>query len=790
MFSASKTKQVAASGGITKSLRFRSSASASLARTPSSNGSSTKSTMSFWTKRGTLASNLNLYDDSVGSGTIFNMFFNTSDQLQIYVNGSGTGLTTTQVFRDVSSWYHIVVAIDTTQATASNRILIYINGVVVTAFTGTATYYGLNANVLINSTTDNYRICRAYDGYLAALYWIDGQALAPTSFGATDATTGVWQPKAYTGTYGTNGFYLTFANATSTTALGYDTSGNSNNLTVTSISLSTGSTYDSMNDYPVLTSAIASNYAVLNPNATGTAALSNGNLYASRTSGVGPGSGTTLATVGVSSGKWYWEIYIVNNGGSSGSLGIGIVPSNYAYTTGWVGDSTASTGYYGNGAFYGNTAGSTTPPTYTTGDTIGIALDMNALTVAFYKNNSITSTITGVTGNIVMPAICIYDAVSAVLSANFGQQPFTYTPPSGFVALNTYNLPTPTIVQGNKYMDATTYTGNSSTQNIVNAGGFKPDLVWIKSRSGAFDNNLFDSVRSSGYVLCSNNTSGESNYSAYFTGINSNGFSLASSTLMNSSSYTYVGWQWQAGQGSGSSNTNGSITSTVSASTTAGFSVVTYTGTGANATIGHGLGVAPSMIIVKGKTGTSSVDHWDVYHSSIGATQVLWLESSSAAITTSYSWNNTAPTSSVFTVGSGAQVNGTSTTYVAYCFAPISGFSAFGSYTGNGSATGPFVYCGFKPRYVMVKCVTAVAGTTGDGWHIEDTARNTYNSLAYDLLASSNLDEASIGTNNYYINFLSNGFQIATSNGYINNSGTQFIYMAFASNPFKYANAQ
>jgi hypothetical protein len=366
-----------------------------------------------------------------------------------------------------------------------------------------------------------------------------------------------------------------------------------------------------------------------------------------------------------------------------------------------------------------------------------------------------------------------YDTGSTVW-ANFGQRPFSYTPPTGFVALNTYNLSDSTIVKGNTVMDATLYTGTLLSNAITNAAAFKPDLVWVKSRSAATDNELTDSVRGVTKSITSNSTAAEATDVQGLTAFNSNGFTVGTNTNYNNLTATYVGWQWQAGQGSTSSNTNGSITSTVSVNASAGFSVVTYTGTGSAATVGHGLGVAPSWIVVKRRDASSQ---WNVYHSSIGATGRLYLDATDATNTSSAPWNNTAPTSSVFTVGTASDTNASASTIVAYCWTPIAGFSAFGSYTGNGSADGPFVYTGFRPRWVMFKRTDSTSS-----WTIWDTAMNTYNVVGNGLYADLSNAES---TGNSAFDYLSNGFKVRNSFANINSSGGTYIYMAFAENPFK-----
>jgi hypothetical protein len=248
---------------------------------------------------------------------------------------------------------------------------------------------------------------------------------------------------------------------------------------------------------------------------------------------------------------------------------------------------------------------------------------------------------------------------------------------------------------------------------------------------------------------------------------------------MNKNAETYVAWQWKA-NGAGSSNTAGSITSTVSANTTSGFSIVTYTGTGANATVGHGLGVAPSMIFIKCRNAGAN---WLVYHISLGNTKGVVLNATQAESTDSTYWNNTSPTSTVFSLGSGGAANGNTNTHVAYCFAPVAGYSAFGSYTGNGSADGPFIYTGFKPNFVMVK----QTNTSGNSWWMFDGVRSPTNAVYNRLVA--NLSDAEY-SNSSTFDFLSNGFKLRFSDTAWNGSGSTYIYAAFAESPFKYSLAR
>ena len=766
---------------LNNSLRFRRSATASLTRTTSFSG--TTNTLSLWVKRGELGTRQALFGyTNYSNNALYLQFINDNLDFANLTSGSyNATLSTTQVFRDPSAWYHIVFVFDTTQATAANRLRLYINGQQVTAVT--ATYPAQNTSLqLANSLLwsigrEGTNNSQCFDGYLTDINFIDGQALEPYYFGNNDAN-GVWKPIAYKGTYGTNGFYLTFGNTTSTTTLGYDSSPNGNNWTTNNISLTAGTTYDAMTDVPTNTSATVANYAVMNPIAPSASSyISNGNLTVT----VNNGSVIFGSTITLNGGKFYCEFDVTSLGGAG---------------TGYIGiyNGTAQWWYQNDGQKYLNGTSSAYGATWTTGDNIGVAFDDTTGTLTFYKNGASQGAIsTGVSPNLNYTFSCIGgSATSRTYNANFGQRPFSYTPPTGFVALNTYNLPTPTILQGNKYMDATLYTGNGSTQVVVNNAQFKPDFVWAKARSAAAGHVLEDTVRGFGSTttLASEATGAEGAYSAfgYMSASNSNGFTVnaGSSTAENTNfnGRTYVGWQWQAGQGSTSSNTSGSITSTVSVNTTAGFSVVTYTGTGANATVGHGLGVAPKMMIFKNR---SSAVNWGIYHASLGSgspqTYVMQFDTAAQYGPSATYWNSTAPTSSVFSLGTLNNTNQSSNTYVAYCWAEIAGFSKFGSYTANASTDGPFIYTGFRPKYILIK-----GSVAGNNWVTLDTSRSTYNQVAAYLLPNVSNAEGTAGD---YIDILSNGFKIRDSGSDVNySSGATYIYAAFAENPFKNANAR
>ena len=729
---------------VNNSLRFRAAATATLTRTPSVAGNRQKWTWSGWVKLGGLTTTQVLFGAGQNATTGIDFGYQSTNTFFYSINGVGT-FQTTALYRDPSAWYHVVFAFDSTQATQANRSILYVNGVNVQFSTNGVVQ---NNNYDVNNTITQYfgqsGVSTQYlDGYIAEVNFVDGQQLTASSFGTFD-TNGVWQPINYSGTYGTNGFHLTFGNTSSVANLGLDSSGNGNTWTVNNISLTAGTTYDSMTDSPTVTSASVANYATFNPLwQSRTNSPTNGNLdYAASSVGIG--------TIGMSSGSYYWEI--------------------------------TSTGGTTTAALYSATASSSIG--VTTGLTYGFRFNATTGVFDYTTNGSLfTNIATGLTSGPYFPYVSTAAATTA--SFNAGQRPFSYTPPTGFNALNTYNLPTVTIPNGALYMAASTYTGTGATQTIndgtnnsINAT-FQPDFVWIKSRSAATDHALYDVVRGATLDLASNTTAAETTQATGLTAFGSTGFTIGALAKINTSAATYVGWQWKA-NGSGVSNTNGSITSTVSANTTAGFSIVSYTGTGANATVGHGLGAQPQLVIIKDR---NDATNWAVNHVSIwsAGTGILYLNLTNAVSADATFWNSTNPTSSVIYLGTNASVNGSGKQNVAYCFAAVAGYSAFGSYTGNGSTDGPFAYVGFRPRYVMIKRTDS----TGD-WYIWDTSRNTYNVVGEELYA----DSSAAGSTATDLDILSNGFKIRTTTSAINASGGTFVYACFSENPFNSSRAR
>ena len=546
---------------------------------------------------------------------------------------------------------------------------------------------------------------------------------------------------------------------------------------------------------------VRGNYATLNPLDNYLNTLSDGNLKV-----VISGLYATRATISVSSGKWYWEA--TNLGGTNNALMIGIsdatVPiasSTWQGANGWY--------YYGfNGNKYTSNASAAYGAAYTTNDVVGVALDCDAGTLTFYKNGvSQGVAYTGLGGKTLSANIGSGGATqNAVI--NFGQRPFAYTAPSGFKALCTQNLPPVDVgatstTQAGKYFNAVTYTGNGTDGRTVTGVGFNPDLVWVKGRSNAGANVLADAVRGSDKNLYTNLTDAETNPITGASGggigtVTTDGFVLEQGTvnmdLVNTSARTYVAWNWNAGgsnqtisvgQYSTSPNVP-SIASTVRANTTSKFSIVTYTGNGTNgATVGHGLGTTPAMVIIKSRslTGTTPSASWIVWHRSIS--QAIQTDTTIAltGFTGATVLNSTAQST---TYGFDAQVNGSTQTYVAYCFAPVAGYSAFGSYTGNGDPNGPFVYTGFRPRYILVKRTDSA-----DNWAVYDTARDSYNQSSKQLRPDATTNELDpAGSPAVYYDLLSNGFKNRGSNSQCNANGGTYIYACFAENPFKYSLAR
>ena len=578
------------------------------------------------------------------------------------------------------------------------------------------------------------------------------------------------------GTY----IYMAFADKREA-AFWLDQSGNNNdfennNLTESDISL----------DSPT------NNFCTLNPLAGNTAiALKEGNLTASPSAQ----AGNKQANFGMSSGKWYWELYIQTYS-SNQTHGITYnesYPTDYAYNYGYNADGTKYIGY--TNSAYGSS--------FTAGDTLSFALDMDAGTLTAYKNNVSQGVLVSGLTETMFPLVRT-DGTGTIV-ANFGQDSsfagnktaqgntddngrgdFYYAPPTGYLALCTANLEVPDAMNPaldnspQDYFNTVLYTGDGTSSKAVTGVGFAPDFIWIKARSAAYNNALFDKVRGINRYLNSNLTNAETYHTSYLDSFDADGFHPDIGGGINGSGVTFASWNWKA-NGSGVSNTDGSITSTVSANTDAGFSIVSYTGTGSAATVGHGLSQAPEFVITKNRDGANS---WLVQGDNIGspsAGDYLHLDLTQAKNTSA--GVNTTFGASTMTLDVSSTYNGSTVDYIAYCFHSVEGFSKFGSYTGNGSTDGTFVYTGFTPAFWLVK-----ADANNESWKIIDNKRHGgYNLNDAQLTPSSSNAESNDGNG---VDFVSNGIKIRSAIGNWNSSGTTYIYMAFAENPFKYSTAR
>jgi hypothetical protein len=761
---------------IEQSLRFNSADSAYLNRTPGSAGNRKTWTFSCWLKLASLTQgerNILFGPAGVGGYGGVTIYQNNGLRFAHAWDPAGTDYIrqTAAVFRDPSAWYHVVYWCDTTQS--GTRWKIYVNGVEQTLETpsGNNGEPSQNTDLPINSTNAHYLggnpTYGYFSGYLAEVNFIDGSALDPEDFGEFDDN-GVWRPIKYAGSYTGNSFYLKFASGDGTDSSGLSNTWTANNFTTS------GTGTDVMSDTPT------TNFNTLNPairpyTATPAEVLSNGNLKLTCSSS--SVSGSSWSTMLITSGKWYWEATLATAGASNTTVGWCNSTEDAGRGTHVADLRTNGVCYLGdNGEKVINTTKTSYGDSFTTGDVIGASLDADAGTVTFYKNGVSQGDITGQSPQSDSAGwlAAVEGFNGTVWDVNFGQRAFAYTPPTGFKPLNTSNLSAPTVKDGSKNFNTVLWTGNGSTQSITGVG-FQPDFVWSKTRSpSGYGHWLGDVVRGGNERLASDSTQEGRTNEGNIT-FDTDGFSVTSThPSLNNNTSPIVAWNWKAG-GSGSSNTDGNVTSTVSANPTAGFSIVAYQSstTTKPLNVGHGLGVKPSFILTKNRDLGAS---WGGYHSALGATKGIFINSTSAAVTSTDYWNNTEPTSTVFTVydSNNTHSYGTTNNFIAYCFAEVEGYSKFGSYTGNGSSDGVFVHCGFSPRWIMWK-----ETTVGESWYIHDTARTPHN-VSTQMLRPNYSNAEATGDS---VDILSNGFKLRSGGAGANYSGRVYIFAAFAEHP-------
>jgi len=741
---------------ISNSVIFNDDDTSYLARTPGSAGDTKTFTISTWFKFANVGQTAMLYSGrstlSAPSNAFKSTIISTGEMRIFNLVGAATDweLKTTRLFRDPSAWYHIVISMDTTQATASNRLKLYINGVQETNFS-IETYPALNQTTEVNSNveqtwgvnrTDGGAYNSYLDGYLAESIVVDGQQLTSTDFGFFDDN-GDWQPINYSGIYGTNGFRLDYAVAPGTgNGAGTDVSGNVNHFTDVNLVAT-----DQVSDTPTINYPTG-NAVKLDPDIT----LSAGNLKTVTSVNDNHILFSTMALP--NTGKYYWEITYDNDSGGTGRFGSGIGLDSLGLE---AVSTDAASWIYLEGGTKVDTSSSAYGSVFNATDVVGNVFDADAGTLTFYLNGvSQGIAFTGLTGGPYFPIMLTN--FSSYGTMNFGASAFSQTQVAGTTKLNSSNLSTPAIADPGLFMNTITYNGTGAS-NALTGVGFQPDFNWIKKRSAAESHNLVDSVRGVGSNLASD-TNAIQDAVSRVASLDVDGFTVNNDVRVNTSAQAYVAWNWKK-------------------SVTAGFDIINpVLANTASQTISHNLGVKPDFII--GKFQNISGE-WAVYHSSLGATKFMRLNTNGVVATSANKWNNVEPTSTLITLGLDFQ-NASSFSGIFYAFTSVEGFSKFGTYIGNGSTDGPFVYCGFRPAFVLWKDTGGL-----DFWYIHDAVRSIANPSVLELNPNSTEGE---GGGSRDFDMLSNGFNCRSTDTHQNRSGGTFIFAAFAESPFKTSRAR
>lgn len=913
---------------IAQSLRFITANKTCLTKTLSQAGNDQTWTFSTWLKKSPHGTNYRIFTGGTPSGgSQFTSFMLQSDNTIRFYSYNGSSVIhdyrSTAQFNDVSAWYHFVVAYDTTNATAADRIKIYVNGTQITEWqSGYQNAPTQNFNSYINRNsqelnvgtyiggTSNANTDNFIEGYLAETVFIDGSQLAPTEFGRTNGD-GVWVNKTYDGSYSGNSFRFKY---NSSDGLGYDCSGLGNNFTANNfneyssavnvyfpvtgdaatVALGTtlrGTTPNGNGGTPITVnstnhmdvdfgrSATSHTLTITNSGSGVTIYVSpDGTANSWVASNVTNGSFTSGQTItaGDSSAFRYLRFtcgnYNVSNvtapvGGFTGDVDYKDTPtSNYptmnslfphtspqysgnwedgnlsagGHTTAWASAGSTmylpktgkwyaefeltntssyqnwyigvmsydtdfgnySTGYalvldHGNNVSETGTILAQGSGTFTQGDVVGIAVNMDTKTVEWFKNgvSHVSATAASSTwdsylndepgggGLFIQSRLYYYSGQR--LNINYGQRSFIYTPPAGYKALQSNELPEPEIKNGKEHFDAVSFTGTAGAKTITGLQ-FQPDLVWIKSSSHTTQSVVFDSVRgaSAGYHS-PYDTGNQETVHGSMTSFNSDGFTVgaaAGGELVNGGSRQYSAWCWKCDESFTPAVTGGLTNVSGKRNTKAGLSIVKFDGSLQNATIEHGLNSKPHFVWVKRVSGSTGPGDHVCWHISIGANNEYHMNNSGSATAfgASGTWNYTAPSDSVLSLGNYNTINASGNTMVAYIFAPVAGYSKFGRYRGNSSDNGPFVYTGFKPRFIILKKTIGANGS----WIMYDTVRDSSNPNTNSLTgADSNAAEVLSGNN---IDILSNGFKVRDPGSICNGSSqsVEISYLAFAEHPF------
>ena len=764
-----------------------------LTRTFDTGGDRKKWTISLWFKRcGAMNNRQGLFSVS---GSYFQVGPDSGFEEEIILyNGGGSGTLlswlTKRRFSDPTQWVNLVWSFDSAQAAAADRTTLSVDGIALSAddfqrlSDVSQDYEGsFNSNQLHQLATHSAVSTTPFNGYLAEICFIDSAVLGASSFGEVDSTTNRWVPKDVSGlTFGTTGFYLDMVDGN---ALGDDESGNTNDWAM--VNMDTTNKSNQFYDSPTR------NFAILDPGrGTSTSTYSNGNL--TQTSpGAATGAGTTPQPFGLTSGKWYWEMRMddgTNNERSMIMIQDDVILAANTWVRSRAGTYSGYRSYAGNAITSGDissTTGESTAygDTYTSGDVLSCAIDLDIGAIWWAKNGTWQASATeaeieaGDTSNAAQSGLasgawypCVQNNDSWSTTVNFGQHIyydstaltldttaggyFRYGVPDGFKAIN---------------VDA-----------LKESDSFQSAFSWIKNRDAADNHMLFDRVRGIYKDLHSNTTDVEVTNRDTLQRFLKQGATIGEDVQVNTFNERYVYWDWFIETtGSGSANTDGATdTTSTLVDTTSGVSISTYTGTGSATTFGHGLGAVPKFMICKERS--DAVSDWICYHNNIDSTPedyLIKLNTTAAKLDDATAWNDTAPTSTVFTVGTHAFTNDSGKTFVNYSFAEVEGFSSFGKYVGNGltAANGPFCYTGFKPEFVIFKDVDRAVSWMAMSYKFGP------NPNKWELLPDTN---GIMGSTYDAIDFLSNGFRVVNTVGYyaVNWSGENYIWMAWAANPF------
>ena len=791
---------------IEKSLTFDENNQTTLICDLGSSGNATnrkKTTLSFWIK---------LLRPEQGRGVITAAASGTGASAtgtRFHLNSDGTWKFATQVsnstvwvldstikYRDTNAWYHVVMQLDTTQSTASDRVKIYVNGTQDTTFAGSypsQNYddYWSFGNWRIGDYGGDYGYYFGARFMIADIYLLDGQSLDPTYFAFTETQTGIWTPKDYTGAFGDHGFHLEFKDdsAATATTMGKDTSGNANNFTPSNFSAS-GDGKSIKTDTPTNNKPIINGLLNWTYDANGDT-LREGNLKL--TGSQGWKNISTFRIDGTE--KLYYEFVNTTAAGWQ-CLGILVITKgdlrnlSSALTDSRVyGFASTQATYFG-----GSYTSTSDVPSWTSNDVISIKYEKGILRM--YKNGSLAAaTATGIDQTKEIYAYIANDNASTPVGyVRFDKDSWTQSANAGvdytWQLSETGLVSSPTLIRPQRHFDTVTFTGNGSTGQSITSLEFQPDLIWLKNRSATNNHAMVNSVvgRAKGLYPDSNSAEFNSSTGRDVASFDISGFTVgepeqASSTNNNGSNI--VAWCWKAGGSSTVTNNDGNNTSQVSVNAEAGFSILTYTGNGtnnSNITMGHGLGKKPGWVIIKNRDSTADFVTWitGIGGSADDNQKNLGLNVTSQAGQNSDQFRYTD--SSVIAVRStdstNGKVNKNGDNYVAFCWVEIPGYSKFGIYTGNGSTDGPMVDLGFRPAYILLKRADG-----GAPWRIFDNKRpdiSEYNNNTYRLHADDTTVE---NTGIPYMDFLSNGFKIKDNGSYINGSGNDYVYATFAAQP-------